>query len=159
MFKYAGIGSRETPEDILEFMKWLAQIWGESGWVLRSGGAKGADTAFEIGCDLGLGPKEIFRSADCTDEALKHAAQYHPNWPACGKWARKLHGRNSLIILGERLNDPVDFVVCWTPNGELTGGTAQGIRVAQANDIPVYNIGDQDTYDAIIPYFESIIDE
>lgn len=46
---YAGIGSRETPEDVLEYMELLAIRLGKLGYILRSGGAGGADTAFELG--------------------------------------------------------------------------------------------------------------
>ena len=46
---YAGIGSRETPVNILYMMKKLARALGKSDWTLRSGGAKGADSAFYSG--------------------------------------------------------------------------------------------------------------
>jgi len=46
---YTGIGSRETPADILELMKSIAYMLYFQGWSLRSGGAEGADTAFEYG--------------------------------------------------------------------------------------------------------------
>ena len=36
---YTGIGSRETPEEILEFMKEIASKLEELGWICRSGGA------------------------------------------------------------------------------------------------------------------------
>jgi predicted Rossmann fold nucleotide-binding protein DprA/Smf involved in DNA uptake len=46
---YAGIGSRKTPQDILENMTKIA-TWLESlGYTLNSGGAKGADEYFEKG--------------------------------------------------------------------------------------------------------------
>jgi predicted Rossmann fold nucleotide-binding protein DprA/Smf involved in DNA uptake len=40
---YAGIGSRETPPDILEWMTSLAANLETMNYVLRSGGAQGAD--------------------------------------------------------------------------------------------------------------------
>jgi predicted Rossmann fold nucleotide-binding protein DprA/Smf involved in DNA uptake len=46
---YAGVGSRQTPENILHLMTRIAMRMAELGWVLRSGGAKGADYAFEKG--------------------------------------------------------------------------------------------------------------
>src|SRR5690606_12262312 len=46
---YTGIGSRETPKDILCLMVEVARKLSHLGWILRSGGAEGADTAFEIG--------------------------------------------------------------------------------------------------------------
>jgi len=46
---YAGIGSRETPEDICALMTQIARALEERGFRLRSGGAGGADLAFEHG--------------------------------------------------------------------------------------------------------------
>lgn len=49
MRAYAGIGSRETPEDVLLLMSQTAKKLAWQGWTLRSGGAPGADQAFQIG--------------------------------------------------------------------------------------------------------------
>lgn len=138
---YAGIGSRETPPEVMEFMTKCAEQWAQQGWFLRSGGARGADTAFEKGCDAGGGQKKIYRPEDATPESMKHAEQFHPKWYYLPPYAKRLQARNSLIILGDCLNDPVDLVVCWTPNGFKLGGTAQGLRIAEYHKIPVANLG------------------
>lgn len=140
---YAGIGSRKTPPDVLTHMRDFAYEVAEDGWTLRSGGAKGADTAFEEGARKADGSVEIFLAEDATDEALKHAAQFHPRWYGLKPYAKKLHARNSMIILGASLNDPVDVVVCWTPKGVKVGGTAQGLRVAEHYRISIINLGDE----------------
>lgn len=46
---YTGVGSRETPPEIMDLMRAVAKKFASRGWVLRSGGAEGADTAFENG--------------------------------------------------------------------------------------------------------------
>jgi len=46
---YTGIGSRKTPPEILKIMHTLAWHLADKGWTLRSGGAGGADNAFENG--------------------------------------------------------------------------------------------------------------
>jgi hypothetical protein len=140
---YAGIGSRETPPDVCEYMESLAKSWAEHGVLLRSGGARGADIAFERGCNAAYGSKEIFRPEDATLDAMKHAAKFHPNWDTCGSYARKLHARNSMIILGRSLNDPVDMVICWTPKGVKIGGTAQALRIAEHEGIQIVNLGEE----------------
>ena len=56
---YAGVGSRETPLDVLKTMWKIGNYLATKGYTLRSGGAKGADTAFENGCDSVIGSKEI----------------------------------------------------------------------------------------------------
>ena len=51
-----------------------------------------------------------------------------------------MHARNVEIILGPGLDDPVKYLVCWTHGGRETGGTAQGMRVARAYGVPIYNL-------------------
>ena len=137
---YAGIGSRDTPVPIQQYMTFLAEALNGAGYTLRSGGARGADTAFESGADIAF---EIFRPTDCTPEAEMMAASYHPNWRACKHWARKLHGRNCQIVLGRDVLNPVpvEFILCWTHDGRNVGGTAQALRMADALDIEVLNLG------------------
>lgn len=147
MIKYAGIGSRQTPESILDHMDQAAYDLAFQGALLRSGGAYGADQAFEAGhnaavLDGAKASKEIFTAKDATEEALELAKEYHPNWGACSAYVRKLHARNGMIVLGERLNDPVDFVICWTRGGTVSGGTGQALRIAKDLDIDVVNYGD-----------------
>ncbi len=45
---YTGIGSRETPIEILEIFKNIGKYLGEIGYTLRSGGTDGADNYYEI---------------------------------------------------------------------------------------------------------------
>jgi hypothetical protein len=128
------------------------QQWGAyfaaRGFTLRSGGALRADRAFELGCDSavfnpgrGRRPKEIF-TADMSaqhPEWFTHAALFHPAWDKCSPWARALHARNSAIMLGASLNQPVNFVCCWTKDGKASGGTGQALRIAERLHIPVFN--------------------
>jgi hypothetical protein len=57
---YAGIGSRATPDDVLEVMSRFAALVGSHGYILRSGGADGADSAFEDGAKKVGGKMEVF---------------------------------------------------------------------------------------------------
>lgn len=149
MKTYAGIGSRDTPQAVMNIMTAYARGAAQAGWRLRSGSARGADTAFEIGAAQVQGSMEIFTARDeISDEAFLLASMHHPAWDKCDEYARRLHARNGYIILGRDLDDPVDFVLCWTPGGALKGGTAQALRIAAAWDIPVYNLGDPATFEA-----------
>ena len=47
---YAGIGSRNTPKEVLDVFESIGKYLALQGFVLRSGGADGADRAFERGC-------------------------------------------------------------------------------------------------------------
>jgi len=141
MHYYAGIGSRETPSIILEIIEGFARfLFLAPKFTLRSGGAEGADSAFEKGCDSVHGTKEIFKAKDATADAMELASKFHPAWHRCTDYARKLHGRNMMILLGADLKTPVDFVVCWTPEGQITGGTGQAMRAAIYYKIPIYNL-------------------
>ena len=66
------------------------------------------------------------------------------HWNNCGDYARGMHSRNCHQILGYNLNSPVDAVVCWTPNGEIKGGTATALKIAIKHSIPIYNLGSSD---------------
>ena len=134
---YAGIGSRSAPFDVCTKFRDVARKLEEKGFTLRSGGAIGADQAFEQGVTQPK-MKEIFRWKQCTENAEKLASTIHPAWDRCNDVARKLHGRNLQIILGAELSMPVSFVVAWTldPN---KGGTRTGLEAARLNNIPVYN--------------------
>jgi hypothetical protein len=134
---YAGIGSRRTPPDILETMTRIAGRLCNMGYTLRSGGAEGADTAFERG---GSTNAQIMKAEDATVAAMAMAAKIHPAWRACSAYAQRLHGRNCMIILGAWLNEPVDFVICWQDPAIDRGGTRLGMRLAEQNSIPVYNL-------------------
>ena len=133
---YAGIGSRQAPEDILSFMTKIAEALDGLGYTLRSGGAIGSDKAFQAGSIN----SEIFRPNDATPAAIELAGKFHPAWHNCNNYVRKLHGRNSQIILGRELNIKVNFVACWTYGGNKNGGTALGMRIAEHYEIPIYNL-------------------
>lgn len=148
---YAGIGSRETPQDVLETMKKIAGYLAGAGYILRSGAAVGADSAFEQGALAAGGKTEIWvpwegfnrheSTLTPTPEAFALAEQHHPAWGACKQGAKALHARNAHQILGATLNDPVEFIVCWTKGGTGQGGTGQALRIARANGIEIYDLG------------------
>lgn len=139
---YAGIGSRETPSSVLETILKIGAAFAHTGYTLRSGGAKGADAAFEKGCDLNYGKKEILRSSDATLEAKEVALEFHPNPEAIKRnpYVWGLMGRNIQIISGRNLDQDVQFVICWTKDGMASGGTGQALRYAQSKEIRIFNL-------------------
>lgn len=141
----ACIGSRTAPEDILAKMYALGRWFASQGILVRSGGANGSDKAFVKGVDAGNGPKEIY-TAEMPLESwwFACAEHFHPNWPACAEYAKKLHARNTPIVLGpsDVQWNPSNAVVCWTKNGSEYGGTGQGLRIAKYYQIPIFNLFD-----------------
>lgn len=166
---YAGIGSRETPPDTLELMRQIGERLARSGFGLRSGAARGADTAFEQGADRVAGPKRIYvpwpnfeQRTDgepglvvaprlpeaCAAEAIAKA--HHPAWDRLTQGMRKLHGRNAHEVLGDSLTEPVKFVIAWAPRPkcdatgavvDVEGGTGTAVRIAASRGIPVFHLG------------------
>lgn len=130
------------------------------GWTLRSGGARGADAAFETGhrrvtsdrLEIYLPWKNFNKNESLlytvSPEALQVAAHHHPAWEACSVMAQKLHGRNAYQVLGPALDTPSAFLVCWTRDGATnrqersrdTGGTGTAIEIADAHGVPVFNL-------------------
>lgn len=156
---YTGIGSRKTPRPSLQAMKTIAERLNSTGFTLRSGGAGGADSAFETGAgEL----KEIFlpwrgfndhlsNRYNIPAEATALASQIHPAWHACSQGAQKLHARNIQQVLGQDLQSPSLFVIFWAPekNGEPQGGTATAVRLAKSKGIPVFNLLNHSTEEVL----------
>lgn len=158
---YAGIGSRKTPTDVLDLMTCIATRLDGWGWTLRSGGADGADEAFENGATRSKGlylPWPNFNGRNGvwvtrdkpSAKAMEIAAKYHPNWKNLREAVQKLHARNVHQILGADCASPCAMVVCWTPDGSTgittarTGGTGQAIRIAHDHRVPIFNLARPD---------------
>ena len=164
---YAGIGSRETPEFVCSVMSDIARFLAYNGYILRSGHAKGADQAFESGCDRAKGNKEIylpwkgFEGSDSpyfnqSQLAFDMAKKYHPRWDGLSQGARHMHARNCYQVFGIDLDRPVDFVVCWTDGGKGSGGTGQVLRIAKSGCIPILDLGVYEHKYAMIEAFRKL---
>ncbi len=154
---YAGIGAIKTPLDVRIKMRNAATAMAKMGFILRSGGASGADTAFSEGYEQAGSPKglvEIYLPEDrfngftTNDEgvygppgisARKIAKTIHPYWANLGNLGRDFMARNAHQILGLDLKTPCHFVLCWTSDGKASGGAGQVIRHANELGIPVLN--------------------
>lgn len=167
---YAGIGSRETPKKICDILTQIATQLESEEYILRSGGANGADLAFEKGVDK---LKEIFipwkgfnnsnsNLFNIPDKAMEISAKFHPYWNNLKPTVKKLMARNAQQVLGKNLDSPSEFVICWTSDGcnsakkrniLTTGGTGQAISIADANNIIIYNLANKADYDYCINRF------
>ena len=163
---YAGIGSRQTPDEVLARMQGVAgRLAGES-WVLRTGLSPGADQAFYTGAMLSGGEIELYLpcpgfEADArldghgasvrelsqpSPAAHELARHFHPDWDALELPARLLLARDAHEVLGPDLQSPADLVVCWTADGTLDGrdlyadGTGQALRIAHRHGVTVLNL-------------------
>jgi len=151
---YTGIGSRKTPEHVLKIMEKLAIVFANYDFVLRSGGADGADHAFEKGCDLVKGKKEIYlpwksfngnnseHYTQC-EKSYEIAFQFHPNLFGTSDGVQKLMARNTYQVLGKNCRTKSNFIVCYCAEdekGNWEGGTGQALRIAENKKIPIFNL-------------------
>ncbi len=175
---YTGIGSRTTPDKILKIFAKLGEIYKDK-YTLRSGGAPGADTAFEeylatTEATIFL-PWKGFNNHQSTlynqhPQASSIAEKHHPAWSHLASSVQKLMARNVHQILGVSLDHPSEFVVCWTEDGadkkELitkhTGGTGLALKIACEYNIPIYNLGNPEMLELFLnnynlkEYYETI---
>lgn len=175
---YAGVGSRQTPTAIAVLMRRLAARLAADGYTLHSGGAQGADQAFEQGALEAGGKLHVFRPGpplrhphhidasllQSFPDALSLARRTHPAWGRCSRAAQLLHARNGFQVLSADLCTPVDFLVAWTPDFSLdpagrvisvSGGTGQAVRLAVAHRIPVFHLGHPQHLHRIKSYIDS----
>ena len=153
---YCGVGSRETPTEVLFFIRSLATRLNANGFHLCSGGTLGADTAFANGHiissitiyrpDHAIGDKSaevLFRSVHPFQHRFKKS------------YSVLLHSSSAYQVLGFDLNDPVEFVLCWTKlgseseaelksHGWIEGVTGTVIALASRHNIPVFNLKKED---------------
>lgn len=160
MKTYTGIGSRSTPGSILTLIHRVSEKLDKLGFLLRSGGANGADAAFEKYSTR----KEIYLPWDgfngrhhdggtyfdylqCPGWSIAKASvdSFHPAPGQLSNAGRKLMARNAMQISGRDCKSQTDVVICWTKDGKDIGGTSQAILMARSFHIPVLNLGYPET--------------
>lgn len=181
---YAGVGSRATPDNVIRLMRRTATELAHKGWILRSGAARGADCAFEDGCNEAGGRKEIYlpwngfsaspgarkrtdaeRGVTCVTNTVRADAVSRAHWPgkpiawdAMRRGTQALMRRNACQVLGAELKTPALAVLYWTPLPE-SGGTTQALRIARAYQISCVRIATGTDVAAIVEQLENIAQE
>lgn len=162
---YTGVGSRETPLEIMEFMKAVAFRMAELGYIGRSGAADGADSAFYFGWGehkfqtvkptpfveylpwKGFNERVFSESNviapnfDNYKQAEEIASTVHPVWDKLSRGARALHTRNVYQVLGDDLNTPSRVLFCYAPPTKtgVKGGTNTAWQLAKKHGVKCYN--------------------
>lgn len=176
---YCGIGSRITPISILNLMTEIGMYLSSYGWVLRSGGAEGADTAFEQGHDTTPGsvkeiylpakhyrqhPSELYLEHDSVDDigaeriggyVWKKRTDRTCEWQSLKPFTKANMVRDVLQVLGKDIKSECDVVICWTQDGKASGGTGMAMWTAQyiteltGRRIPIINLQNESHRQAI----------
>lgn len=146
-----GIGSRNTPAFYLGSIARIAKDLSDLGWVLRSGGAAGADTVFEA--QFPPHQRQIFRPGEHLQQEDKACDLFDQKVrPIAGcvsirrmkPQTRELLARNMFQVLGLDLQTPSTCVICWTPTLDYSsfdaGGTRYAVILAQVMGVPIFNL-------------------
>ncbi len=149
---YTGIGSRKISNvgPQVALIEPVAQELARSGWTLRSGGARGCDSAFEyftreVAHAL---PPEIFYPRNVPDwcyDMVQKYLDFPAKWRGFDEGVQALIARDMQQILGEDAKSPTRAVLYWTPLDEphlspLGGGTRYAVRCALDHGIPCLNL-------------------
>lgn len=177
---YTMIGSRDTPNRVLTLMEKLAITLFVEGWVVRSGGANGADSAAEAVKSCSTNPlmeiylpwngfnnrlkslnNIVYSELGLIEEANKLCEIHHQYWKTTKKEAVKhLHRRNMHQVLGKDLKTPSKFCILYTEpdekrgEGHVKGGTGSANSLCLANGIKVYNLYYKKEVDKVTKYLE-----
>jgi hypothetical protein len=133
-----------------------------TAYTLRTGGASGADSAFIRGSNDNTEiyvPKNGFNGfykennknviIEIPEEAFTMAEKYHPAYSQLSPFVKRLMARNCMQIFGKTLDNPVDFVICYTNDGKFSGGTGQALRLAYDHKIKIYNLYNKEDFQKI----------
>lgn len=167
--RVAVIGTRRVTRTDADRCRAVGVALAHQGVRVVSGGAPGADQAFAEGVasvdphllEVVL-PWEGFHRADHPDGArlvvydpelhpgwAHHAAAAHPAWdiarsdgrPVLSPAMKRLHARNTGILLGSGPGQTACLVIACVAPGR-TGGTEQGIRLAEQLEVPIVLLGE-----------------
>lgn len=159
---FTGVGSRNTPPEIIDVMVQIGFHLSNRYYTFRSGDADGSDRAFYKGFLQAGGNMEIYLpwngfngsfeddvfintpkldNYDKATEILKEVLPYYDNLKDSH---RSLHTRNVYQVLGRRLNEPSDLCVYYAEptgkNGHVKGGTNTAVQLCKLYDVPSFNL-------------------
>lgn len=162
---FTGIGASDTPASACAWLQDLSRQLAAAGWLARSGGADGADTAVEQGVaqagglmDLHLPWRGYNNRASAffgaQPEAMRLAESVYPRWQEVSASVQRIFGSCVHQLLGAQLQRPSDLVLVWTADGceteaersRRTGGSAIVIVLAHRRGVPVFNLAREDGF-------------
>lgn len=137
--KYAGIGPDNTPEPILAQMQSLGMLLALRGFTLCSTRHTMADRNFEHGCNVVKGEKFI-RIPTLWERAVTFVRPWMPDhvWKDFGETERGLVAAQGAVLLGDRFDTPVSFIVIWSDTG--VGVMDFPVRFVSTFGIPMFNL-------------------
>lgn len=163
---YSGIGSRKTPTEICLILSQIGKKL-QNRLILRSGAAKGADSAFEQYVrsenKIIYKPQEFDQSIEnlgfCTQE-LESILDKGVKLKNMRPFVRLLLLRDMNQVLGDPKNGwkKSEFLICWTPTEDYSlkdaGGSRYAIRCALKHGIRVHNLVNKEILDMVLGWLK-----
>ena len=167
---YACTGNQNCPPEIMEKFVRIAKKLEELGYTARVGGMDGIEDTVE----KAINKKEVhlpfkdFNQKQSkftynSERAFAVAKMFHPTFDSMKKGVQCFLAKNARLLLGDRMNSPALFLVCWSEDGvesgkmktNQTGFAGHPIAIAGALGIPIFNLARPDTEDRINFIIES----
>ncbi|UFP94580.1 hypothetical protein [Gloeobacter morelensis] len=158
---YTGVGSTEPPPDVAALVILVAQHLAGQGMVVRTGHDKGTDAAFATAAAAesrriyvphsGAGGYQdglVVCDPETIARATRLAASVHPHWKSYNNFQRRAHTRRVFQLLGEDLDSPSAYVICFVPedgDGKIQGSARTILALAQVQRIECYNLAELQT--------------
>ena len=167
---YAATGNKDCPPEILRKFEELAKMLETQGYTARIGGLEGIEETVEktqVKQELILPFKEFNQKQSkftwASERAFAIAKMFHPTFDSIKKGAQYFLAKNARLILGDKMNSPALFLICWTEDGaesarektSRTGFSGHPIAIASAIGIPIFNLGKPDAEQRLKLYLES----
>ena len=121
---YAATGNREAPPEILKKFEEIAKKLEALGYTARVGGFEGIEETVEKATTKNeihlpwreFGQKQS-RFTFTTDRAMAIAKMFHPTFDTMKKSVQLFLAKNARLIMGDKMNSPALFLLCWTEDG------------------------------------------
>lgn len=167
----AMMSNAEPPLLVKEQFKNISEKLKANGYTIRvAGGNSEADDAARDAAGVKMEeylPWKGFNNRESgfafSDESsIEQACKFHPAASNMKDAAKKFLSRNYRMVQGKNLKSSVKFIVIWSDDGASklgektfkTGNVGHMLSIAAGTKTPIFNIGKQGTYDALMAFLE-----
>lgn len=106
------------------------------------------------------GRESAFAFSD--DSSIEQACKFHPAASNMKDAAKKFLSRNLRMVQGKNLKSSVKFIVIWSDDGASklsektfkTGNVGHMLSIAAGTKTPIFNLGKQGTFEALMAFLE-----
>lgn len=163
---YTGVGSRDISSEEYSLIVKIAERMSDLGYVLRTGGAQGSDSAFMEGCrNINPNMMEVWspwvgfckgETDTLTLDEKGLARQFFikkgiiPWFDDMKQGAKRLHERNYFQVVGRLPLSKVCIFCSDEEKGEPVGGTRSAVLTARNFGVPTYNLRNEGQRDNLM---------